>query len=133
MLRILILAFAIGLAGCSVLKPSHPLHPNAASPFDSNAYDAVLLYHDAIEQAKSDIVSGSFPESSRPFLNKFVELYNGLDGVYKTYHTAATSGAATNVLTAQLTDALAQAATGFSDLVKLDPKTAKPAPTGVKP
>lgn len=108
----------MALSGC----PKNPIHPGAANQFDSQAYDVVLLYHDAIETTKADLTAGTFPVSGKPILNKFIDAYNVLDAAYKAYHKAAQAGTSTAAQIQAVQDAEAQAVAAFSDLLKIHPK-----------
>lgn len=115
---VLALGLAVLIAGCA----ARPIHPGAANKLDSNAYDAVLLYHDAIESAKADVTAGSFPANAKPVLNKLIDAYNVLDGAYLTYHAAAAKGTDTAAMQQAVSDGISQAAAAFAELVKSYPK-----------
>jgi len=117
-MKLAVLALAVMLSGCA----ARPIHPGAANKLDSNAYDATLLYHDAIESAKADVAAGSFPANAKPILNRLIDAYNVLDGAYKTYHAAALNGTDTAAMQQAVSDGISQAAAAFADLVKAYPK-----------
>ena len=107
------------LAACT---KTYTVHPGSISVFDSQTYDTLLIYHDAIESAKADLTSGQFPVSAKPVLNKFIQAYNVVQGAWVVYHQSANPNADTSALSAALT----QAALAFTDLVGVNAKYKKP-------
>lgn len=118
------LLFLLAL-GCS---HSYVVHPGSINTFDSQTYDTLIVYHDAIESAKADLTSGQFPVAAKPVLNRFIEAYNTLQGVWTVYHTSGSANPDATAVTAALT----QAAVAFTDLIGVNAKYKNP-PKSVAP
>jgi hypothetical protein len=76
------------LTGCAGTKA--PVHPGAANTFDSTTYDTLVTMKAGIEQAKVGI-----SDANKPLLNRVIDGWNAADALYKSYHTAALAGKAT--------------------------------------
>jgi hypothetical protein len=110
--------FGMMLDGCR----AYVQHPGAASRFDSQAYDALLVAHDAIETAKTDLKKGSLPANSGEYLNILIKSYNTADALYKTYHDAALKGLDTSQAMANLQIDLNQLAQDLASFKKASGK-----------
>jgi hypothetical protein len=111
-------------AGCK----KYQAHPGSLNTFDSKVYDALVIYHDAIESAKADYKASPpvFPESAVPILNKFIDAYNVLQGAWVTYHSSAGPNPDQTAVQSALNSAIA----AFADLVKVYPKASTPPSSG---
>lgn len=114
----LILVVSLAFGGCA----ARPIHPGSADKFDSASYDLLLVYDDGIKSAKTDLAAGTLPETTKPILNKFIDVYNTLDAATRAYHTAALSGNVPSDLLQKMADAEAAAAAGWVEFVKAYPK-----------
>ena len=62
-LAVALLALSLSFGGCAVLN-KQAQHPGAIDNVDNTAYNALLLYHDGIESAKTDLGAGTLPAKS---------------------------------------------------------------------
>lgn len=96
------------MAGC---MKNVTLRPGAVNQFDSVTYDTLITVQAALATARTQ--APQFP-TLIPQLNQAIAAYDAAQAAYKTYHTAATGGAATPAqqaaLQTQITDLVSQVA-----------------------
>jgi hypothetical protein len=117
---VLLLAAVLSSGGCSQIHIAQ--HPGSIDDADNTAYNALLLYDDAIKSTKADLASGVLPATAKPVVNKFIDAYNVLQAATTAYHNQGVANPNAQDLLGKLSDAEAAAAAAFAELVKINPK-----------
>lgn len=88
---IVLLAACLQL-GCAKNQPYVP-HPGAVDEFDSRAYDALLVWRGALDEAKQLFAEGKLSgDTAKNIINKAGEAYNVMRGFRESYVNAIKLG-----------------------------------------
>lgn len=104
------LLLAVTLVSCTKTPiqrhPATTTDPGSTTAIDADAYDALIVAHDAIESTKNDLTAGKYPPATASVittvLRSVIDFYNSTDNAYRAYHADQTNNGLANALISQV-------------------------------